>query len=84
MTGRLRRAPYSCELRNKVRYVSERIANVRADELTARTGTMLWVYRCPDCKSWHHTSLRPKGSVPPWLPYVAPSEQPEMQEEVGA
>jgi hypothetical protein len=40
-------------------YVSPRIAEIKADELTAQRGVKLWAYQCPHCKKWHHTSSKP-------------------------
>lgn len=42
---------------NKVRYESERIANIRAAEMTIRFSKEppQRAYRCPHCKGWHLT-----------------------------
>lgn len=39
----------------KTRYVSERIANIRAQQVGKARGVKLWSYKCPECKGWHLT-----------------------------
>lgn len=39
----------------KTRYVSERIAEIRAQQVGKRRGIRLWSYKCPECKGWHLT-----------------------------
>lgn len=48
--------------RSKTAYASERIAQVRADQLAEKRGVMLYVYRCRDCNRWHHTRQAQKGA----------------------
>jgi len=39
----------------KTRYVSERIARIRARQVGKRRNIELWAYKCPECKGWHLT-----------------------------
>lgn len=40
---------------SKTRYVSKRIANIRAGQIRAKRGIALYVYHCPHCKDWRLT-----------------------------
>lgn len=45
--------------RSKRKYVSERIAKIRAEVVTAERGVQLYAYKCPHCSGWHHTRRKP-------------------------
>lgn len=48
---------------SKTRYVSKRIASIRAGQLSEKRGTALFVYRCPHCKDWHLTRRPPPDNA---------------------
>jgi len=59
MTQRTPQTKSEHKCTGKVKYASERIASLRADQLTAQRGVKLYPYRCPVCNRWHHTQQRP-------------------------
>lgn len=59
MTQRAPRTTSEHKCAGKRQYASERIANVRAGQLTAAHGVALYVYRCRHCNRWHHTRQKP-------------------------
>lgn len=48
----------------KVRHASARMAQRKADQIKAEQGKKLFVYRCPFCKDWHLTKIRPRRPDP--------------------
>lgn len=47
--------------RGKDFYVSERIASVRAQQVSLKRGVPLYHYKCRYCKQWHLTHIPQKG-----------------------
>lgn len=56
--------PQRCPSTNKIMYKTKVQALQAADEGFRTRGQQLWVYRCPDCGTWHLTHSVPIPDLP--------------------
>lgn len=62
MTQRQPKTTSEFRCRDKQQYASERIAAIRAAQITEKRGVQLSTYRCRHCNRWHLTSQLQKGA----------------------
>jgi hypothetical protein len=54
----------NCPATGKVKYEKKGTAKNYARESSKRSGTMIRVYRCPHCRSWHLTQAEKRINKP--------------------